>query len=71
MDIRAEYDKLKQMVLDIEEDVVAFEDKGNNSAAGRVRKAMQEAKGLAQAIRKGVQEKRTAAAAAKKAHKGK
>ncbi len=69
MDIKAEYDKLKQLVNDMSEDVDAFVTKGNNSAAGRIRKAMQDAKGLAQGLRKGVQEKRTEAAAAKKAEK--
>ncbi len=50
-----EYDRLKQAVHEIEEDLRKAE--GGNKAAGtRVRKAMQDIKNLAQDIRKKVLE---------------
>ncbi len=53
-----EYDRLKQAVQEIEEDLRKAE--GGNKAAGtRVRKAMQDIKNLAQDIRKKVLEFRT------------
>lgn len=53
-----EYDRLKQAVHEIEEDLRKAE--GGNKAAGtRVRKAMQDIKNLAQDIRKKVLEFRT------------
>lgn len=46
-----DYQKLKQLVADIEEDVAKAE--GGNKAAGtRVRKAMQDIKNIAQDVRK-------------------
>lgn len=53
-----EYETLKQMINEIEEDVRKAE--GGNKAAGtRVRKQMQEVKNIAQDIRKKVLELRT------------
>ena len=46
-----EYQQLKAMVLEVEEDLAKAE--GGNKAAGtRVRKAMQEIKAMAQEVRK-------------------
>jgi len=45
-----DYDELKQKVEEVEADLRAAEE-GNKAAGVRVRKAMQEIKGLAQAIR--------------------
>ncbi len=54
-----EYETLKQMVMEIEEDIRKAE--GGNKAAGtRVRKHMQEVKNLAQEVRKKVLEMRDA-----------
>ncbi len=54
------YNKLKELVLAIEADVAKFYDKGNGAAGTRVRKAMQDLKGLAQEIRVDVQSKKNA-----------
>ncbi len=52
-----EYEKLRQLVAEIEEDVRKAE--GGNKAAGtRVRKAMQDVKNAAQEVRKKVLEMR-------------
>ena len=51
-----QYKKLKQLVLDIEDDFVKFYDKENNAAGTRIRKAMQALKVLAQEIRTHVQD---------------
>ena len=48
------YDKLQDLVNDTQSDVTKFEE-GNNSAGTRVRKAMQNAKALAQEVRVEVQ----------------
>jgi len=53
-----EYEDLKNKVADVEEDLIRAEEKGNKAAGTRVRKAMQEIKALAQAIRKRVLELR-------------
>ena len=45
-----EYEDLKQMMAEVEEDLARAE-KGNKAAGTRVRKAMQQVKALAQAIR--------------------
>lgn len=50
------FESLKSLVASIEADVVKFTEKGNKAAGSRVRKAMQELKTLAQAIRVEVQE---------------
>ena len=53
-----EYDQLKQMVTDIEDDLTKAE--GGNKAAGtRVRKAMQEIKQMAQTVRIKILESRS------------
>ncbi len=52
------YEDLKAKIDEIEEDVNKFYDKGNNAAGTRIRKAMQDVKGLAQDIRKEVQERK-------------
>ena len=49
------YDKLKSMVSDLEQDFSEFYGKGNKAAGRRIRKAMQEMKGLAQEVRVDVQ----------------
>lgn len=52
----ANYKALVAKVTEIAEDVDKFYNKGNNAAGTRIRKAMQEVKGLAQDIRKEIQE---------------
>lgn len=51
------YDTLKSMVSDLEQDFSEFYGKGNKAAGRRIRKAMQEMKGLAQEVRVDVQAK--------------
>jgi len=53
-----QYSKLASLVEGLEEDFAAFYEKGNKPAGTRVRKAMQELKGMAQEIRVDVQEKK-------------
>ncbi|MFM2428306.1 MAG: hypothetical protein RL012_190 [Bacteroidota bacterium] len=50
------YEKLKQLVLGIEDDFSKFYEKENNAAGTRVRKGMQDLKVLAQEIRTHVQD---------------
>jgi hypothetical protein len=50
------YEKLKQLVLGIEDDFIHFYEKENNAAGTRVRKGMQDLKVLAQDIRTDVQD---------------
>ena len=50
------YEKLKKLVLGLEEDFMKFYEKGNNAAGTRVRKGMQDLKVLAQEIRTDVQD---------------
>ena len=50
-----EYDKIKQLVASIEEDVMKFSEKGNNLAGTRVRKGLQEIKKACQDMRIAVQ----------------
>ncbi|MEM7746577.1 MAG: histone H1 [Pseudomonadota bacterium] len=52
------FEQLKDMVMGMEADFGAFYDKGNNAAGTRVRKGMQDLKGLAQEIRIEVQSKK-------------
>ncbi|MBL7828639.1 MAG: hypothetical protein JNJ57_18540 [Saprospiraceae bacterium] len=47
------FDEIKQKVAELEADVKKFDD-GNNAAGGRVRKAMQDLKKLAQDLRQEV-----------------
>ena len=49
------FDKLKEMVAGLEQDFSEFYGKGNKAAGRRIRKAMQEMKGLAQDVRVDVQ----------------
>jgi hypothetical protein len=51
-----QYEKLKQLVLGIEDDFVKFYEKENNAAGTRIRKGMQDLKVLAQEIRTEVQD---------------
>lgn len=51
-----QFEKLKKLVLESEEDFSKFYDKKNQAAGTRVRKAMQDLKTLAQDIRKEVQD---------------
>ena len=53
------YHALRDKIHEIEEDVQKFYDKGNKAAGTRIRKAMQEVKGLAQDIRNDVQAKKS------------
>jgi len=47
------FESIKQTIADIESDVQKF-GSGNNAAGGRIRKAMQDLKNLAQDLRKEV-----------------
>ena len=51
-----EYEKIKQLVADIQEDVVKFSEKGNAAAGTRVRKGLQEIKRACQEMRDAIQE---------------
>lgn len=50
-----EYEKVKQLVAAIEEDVLKFSDKGNAAAGTRVRKGLQDIKRACQEMRDAVQ----------------
>ena len=52
------YEALVAKVHEIEEDVKKFYEKENKAAGTRIRKAMQEVKGLAQQVRADIQEKK-------------
>lgn len=54
------FNQLKALILEIEDDFSKFYEKGNKAAGTRCRKAMQEAKELAQAIRLEVQSMKNA-----------
>ncbi len=54
----SQFSDLKDAVDALEEDFSKFYDKGNKAAGTRVRKAMQDLKAMAQAIRLDVQEKK-------------
>lgn len=56
--MKDKYNRLKEILADIEDDVNKFHDKHNKSAGLRVRKSMQEVKGIAQDIRKYVLDKK-------------
>ena len=51
---------LEKLIAEVAADVAAFYEKGNKAAGTRVRKAMQDVKGLAQEIRVDVQAKKNA-----------
>ncbi|MFM8433000.1 MAG: histone H1, partial [Bacteroidota bacterium] len=50
-----EYEKIKQLVASIEEDVIKFSEKGNAAAGTRVRKGLQEIKRACQEMRDAIQ----------------
>jgi len=52
------FEKVKQLVADLESDVNKFYNKSNGAAGTRVRKAMQDLKVLAGEIRKEITEKK-------------
>ena len=54
------YARLMELVTGAEADFVAFFENGNKAAGTRVRKAMQELKGMAQEIRVDVQARKNA-----------
>ncbi|SEK23385.1 histone H1 [Parapedobacter koreensis] len=54
------FNQLKDLIASVEADAVKFFEKGNAAAGTRVRKAMQEAKTLAQSIRNEVTAKKSA-----------
>ncbi len=54
------YNKLKELIVSVEDDFSKFYEKNNKAAGTRVRGAMQELKNLAQDIRKEVQDKKNA-----------
>ena len=60
------YGKLKEIVLNLEEDFVKFYEKRNNAAGTRVRKGMQDLKVFAQQVREDVQSIKNKAEAKKK-----
>ncbi len=51
------YEKLKEMVSELEQDFSEFYGKGNKAAGRRIRKSMQDMKGMAQTVRVDVQER--------------
>ena len=55
------YNKIKTVLESMSDDTVKFYEKGNKSSAGRLRKALQEIKALAQQMRVEIQEKKNAA----------
>jgi len=55
-----QYQRLMELVASLEGDFEAFYDNGNKAAGTRVRKGMQELKGLAQEIRVDVQARKNA-----------
>ncbi|AOM78448.1 histone H1 [Pedobacter steynii] len=57
----SKFAKLKEVVAATEADVEKFYKGGNSAAGTRVRKALQEIKGLAQEIRTEITEKKNAA----------
>lgn len=60
------FQKIQELVKATEEDVDKFFVKGNKAAGTRIRKAMQELKGLAQAMRLEVQNSKKESEAADK-----
>jgi len=50
------FNEIKTIVESVSDDVEKFYEKGNKAAAGRIRKAMQDIKNLAQELRVHVQE---------------
>jgi len=54
------FEEIKDLILNTEDDVEKFADKGNNAAGTRVRQAMQQLKRLAQEVRIEIQEAKNA-----------
>ena len=54
------FQKVKELIAEVEKDAVAFYEKGNKAAGTRVRNAMQQLKVAASDIRKEVTEKKNA-----------
>ena len=54
------FKKVKELVASVEADAVKFYDNGNAAAGTRLRKGMQDLKGLVQSIRAEVTEKKNA-----------
>jgi len=57
------FNQIKETIASMEDDMTKFTEKGNNAAAGRLRKALQSLKKLAQQMRVEIQEKKNAAKA--------
>ena len=51
-----EYEKIKQLLASIEEDVIKFSEKGNAAAGTRVRKGLQDVKRACQEMRDAIQD---------------
>ena len=51
-----EYEKIKQLITAIEEDVIKFSEKGNAAAGTRVRKGLQDVKRACQEMRDAIQD---------------
>ena len=51
-----EYEKIKQLLSAIEEDVIKFSEKGNAAAGTRVRKGLQDVKRACQEMRDAIQD---------------
>ncbi len=51
-----EYEKIKQILAAIEEDVIKFSEKGNAAAGTRVRKGLQDVKRACQEMRDAIQD---------------
>jgi hypothetical protein len=51
-----EYEKIKQLVAAVEEDVIKFSEKGNAAAGTRVRKGLQDIKRACQEMRDAIQD---------------
>ena len=56
--IMEKFSKVKELLASVEADAEKFYNSGNNAAGTRVRKAMQDLKGLAQDIRTEITEKK-------------
>lgn len=52
--IGSDFEKIKAIIVGAEADVAKFDTKGNRAAGTRVRKAMQDIKGLAHGVRQTV-----------------
>ena len=53
-----EYEKIKQILAAIEEDVIKFSEKGNAAAGTRVRKGLQDVKRACQEMRDAIQDQK-------------